>query len=510
MFWNGPLRVVFALLALLLMADAAAAQAPGDHFGPQGPPFTAKGPIAIVGGTLIDATGAPAKENQVVLIDNGLIKAVGPAGSITIPENAHRIDATGMSVMPGLISSNQHVQLNPLYPAPAADLPIDELRARWERNFAEMPKRAFIYLMQGITSMRQTSGPLKRLLPLKRRIDAGELPGPRIFVGGALLSSPVKFDLYIHKNRTPPEAVEWLRNEFAFLVVDDIDKDLEPLMGPEINFWKITFGEEPFDGHNDFTDEEVRRIIDKAHKAGKFVDIHANATPEGFKRLLKFDFDTLEHPFYVNYLWDEAAIAALAKKGIVVDTLLRLRIAAADQASDPHRFNEVKYFASMDPDEYRMLMRYRDKFLHLQRNPTLRGLSVYDKRASLSDEFGQAGPSYEDMQKDAEIARQNMRRFIRAGVKFSTGTDSPTFMNFLQENPYALEMGYMVEMGLSPMEAIIASTRNGAEVLGMLDKLGTIEPGKIADVIIVPGNPLQSMDVMQRVAVVIKDGVRYK
>jgi imidazolonepropionase-like amidohydrolase len=71
-------------------------------------------------------------------------------------------------------------------------------------------------------------------------------------------------------------------------------------------------------------------------------------------------------------------------------------------------------------------------------------------------------------------------------------------------------MGYMVELGLSPMEAIIAATRNGAEMLGLGKQLGTIEAGKLADVIVVAGDPLQDMGVMKRVAIVIKDGVRYK
>jgi imidazolonepropionase-like amidohydrolase len=103
-----------------------------------------------------------------------------------------------------------------------------------------------------------------------------------------------------------------------------------------------------------------------------------------------------------------------------------------------------------------------------------------------------------------------MRRFIGAGVKFSMGTDAPTFLNFLQDDPNATELAYMVELGMSPMEAIIAGTRNGAEALGMLDLLGTIEEGKIADVIVLDGDPLKSMEAMKRIVIVVKDGIRYK
>ncbi|MEI9849902.1 MAG: amidohydrolase family protein [Sphingomonas sp.] len=488
---------------------AAPAPVPAD-FGPSAPPYAAKQPIAIIGGTLIDATGAPPKTGYTVLIDGGKIVKVAPSAEVVIPADARRIDASGMTVMPGLISSNQHIQLNPLHPAPAADLPLDELRARWEANFAEMPHKAFVYLMQGVTTMRQTSGPWKRILPVKKRIDAGEIPGPRILLGGALLMSPAFFKHYITENRTPPGSIDWLRNDFAYFVLDDVEKDTDAIMGADFTYWKLLLSDEVFDGKNDFTDAQIERIIAKAHAAGKGVDIHANATQEGFKRLLKFDFDTLEHPFESDFLLDEATIAGFAKKGIIVDTLLRVRVAGAEHAMDPHRFDETDYVMSMKPDDYRTLMAYRDKMLFNKGNPDHRGLPIYDRRASQSNMFGTNGPSYNDQIKATETARENMRRFIRHKVKFATGTDATAFLNFQQDDPNATEMGYMVEMGMSPMDAIIATTRIGAEASGMLDRLGTIEPGKIADVIVVAGDPLKSMDAMKRVAIVIKDGIRYK
>jgi imidazolonepropionase-like amidohydrolase len=479
-------------------------------FGPQQPPFQHSTPIAIVGGKLIDATGAPPRSGQTLLIDRGKIVRIGPIGSVEIPKEAMRFDAEGMTVMPGLIASNQHIQLNPLYPAPVADLPIAELRARWEGNFSQMPRKAYVYLMQGITSMRQTSGPWKRLLPVKKQIDAGELPGPRIFLGGALITSPEHFADYIKLNKTPPDAVSWLRNEFAHVVLDDIERDSEQLLGKDFNFWKLYLAERPFDGTNDFTDAQLRHIIEKAHKAGKIIDVHANDSLEGYARLLKFDINTLEHPFSHKFLHDEKTIEGFAKKGVIVDTLLRVRVAAAELLADPDRFDEIDYIMSTTPDEYRILMRYRDKMRFLKNNPTVKGLSLYDKRGSESTMFGQTGPSYGDQMKARENARENMRRFIKHKVKFSMGTDSTSFLNFQQENPCAREMADMVELGMTSMESIIASTRNGAEALGMLETLGTLEKGKIADVIVVAGDPLSSMNAMKRVAVVIKDGVRYK
>jgi predicted amidohydrolase YtcJ len=125
-------------------------------------PYRPGRPIALVGGLLIDATGAAAHPDHSVVISGERIVDVGPRASVKIPDGAEVIDVSGMTIMPGLINSNQHIQLNPLYPAPTANLPLANIKARWEHNWAQQPRRAWVYLMQGITSLRQTSGPAKQ------------------------------------------------------------------------------------------------------------------------------------------------------------------------------------------------------------------------------------------------------------------------------------------------------------------------------------------------------------
>jgi imidazolonepropionase-like amidohydrolase len=119
-------------------------------------------------------------------------------------------------------------------------------------------------------------------------------------------------------------------------------------------------------------------------------------------------------------------------------------------------------------------------------------------------------PSYNVLMEQMRASPENMKRFIKAGGTFSMGTDTGAFFGFQQEDPNANEMMYFVEAGMPPMVGIQAGTRNGAEALGLLNDLGTIERGKLADVIVVAGNPLQNMAASKRVAYVIKGGVRYK
>jgi imidazolonepropionase-like amidohydrolase len=505
------------LPALLLLLGGAFAGAADDApvFGPAEPPFEPTYPIAIVGGTVIDATGAPPKLDYTVVIEGERITRVGRSEDVDVPEGAQVIDADGMTVMPGIINSNQHLQLNPLYPAPTADLPMEVLRGRWEETFARMPYRAWVYLMQGVTSMRQTSGPSARILPVKRKIDAGELAGPRIFLGGALFMSDEHFEYYVRENRTPEGAIAWLRDEFAYNVIDDVEEDTEPFVGPEYNYWKLYMSDLPYDGENDFTDEELRYIIDKAHRLGKKIDVHAGPHNEGLRRILQFDIDTLEHPFYGHELIEEDVIRGFVEKGVIIDTLLRVMVTGAEHAESPHRFNDTRYIMSMEPKEYRILMRYRDRMLYNKRHPDASGLPIYQSAAERTDTdggdtFGLRGPSYNDMQKRRLTSIANMSRFIREGARFSLGTDTPSFLNFQQEDPNAVEYGYMVQYGMNPMDAIIAATRNGAEALGLEDELGTIENGKLADVIVVAGNPLADPSALKNVYSVIKGGVRYK
>jgi imidazolonepropionase-like amidohydrolase len=491
---------------------------------PKAPPYLPDVPIAIVGGLLIDATGAPPRHDQTVLIEGERITAVGPIEQVRVPAGAEIIDASGMTVMPGLINSNQHIQLNPLYPSPVANLPLANIKARWESNWAHQPDRAFVYLMQGVTSLRNTSGPAKQILPVKQRIDRGEIPGPRLFLGAALFMSDESFADYVKRQNTPVDAVSFMRDEFAYRVVSDIDRGTAPYEGPEFNYWKLLMSDAKFDGKNDFTDDELRAFIAKARSLGKKVDVHCGGHNEGLRRMLAFDVDTLEHPFYGEELIDEDIILGYVKKNVIVATLLSVMINGAERAADPHRFDETAYIMSMDAKEYRTLMQYRDRMVTNLRNPDKPALPTYDGAnppdfpdvhrgdASGSGNIVESGrgPSFNEMQKRLRTSKENMRRFIKAGAKFSMGTDTGAFFGFQQEDPNAIEMMYMVEMGMSPMAVIEASTKNGAEALGLLNDLGTIEKGKLADVIVVAGNPLQNMGAMKRVAYVVKGGVRYK
>lgn len=333
---------IWSSVAALAVTAVAVTNSQAPLSGPQAPPYKPGRPIAIVGGLLIDATGAPPRWDQTVVIQGERITAIGPREQVKPPAGAEIIDATGMTIMPGLINSNQHIQLNPMYPAPTANLPLAAFQKRWEANWAKQPRRAFGYLMQGVTSMRNTSGPATRILPIKQAIDRGEIPGPRLFLGAALLQSEVSFRRYVQQQGTPADAVDFVRNEYAYAVLSDLDRDTKPYEGPEFNYWKLLMSGEPWDGRNDFTDDQIRFLIDKAHRLGKTVDVHCGASNAGLRRMAAFDVDTLEHPFYRQELIEWDVIDAYVKRGVIVDTLLIQMISEARRAADPHGFDETR------------------------------------------------------------------------------------------------------------------------------------------------------------------------
>ena len=154
--------------------------------------------------------------------------------------------------------------------------------------------------MQGVTSLRQTSGPAKQILPFKQAIERGEIPGPRIFLGGALFMSDEHFAHYAKERGIPADAMDWMRTQFAYHVIRDVDADTDAYLGPDFNYWKLYMSDEIFDGKNDFTDAELAFMIEKAHKHGKMVDVHAGGHNAGMRRMLAFDVETLEHPFQAD------------------------------------------------------------------------------------------------------------------------------------------------------------------------------------------------------------------
>jgi imidazolonepropionase-like amidohydrolase len=214
----------------------------------------------------------------------------------------------------------------------------------------------------------------------------------------------------------------------------------------------ITQGVEP--GSPQFTLEELKAGAEEAHKAGRKIAAHAQGN-EGIKNSLRAGFDTIEHGIFLD---DEAIGLLLEKRATLVPTL-----------SAP--------FNIMEKGEKSGIPAF-----------------IIEKTRKV---------------KDAHV--DSIKKAYKAGVTIASGADTGTPFNGHGENLRELEL--LVGIGLSPMEAIVSATRVAAETLGLGSRLGTIEPGRLADLIVLEGDPLKDIAELQRkekIVVVMKDGQFYK
>lgn len=400
--------------------------------------------IAIVGAAVIDATGAPPIEDGVVLVEENKIATTGKRGKVPIPPRASVIDATGRFLLPGLVDCHVHVYYPGFVSTPPRGLEQAYAGVVAMRNLR-------CALRSGVTTVRDLgSGYIG--LALKTAIERGLVSGPRVLAAGAGICitgghGSGQVEWCSAQEADSPEAVRRAvrRDRKA-------GADLIKLLSSN--------------RHGDFVEftlDELKAGVDEAHRLGMQVAVHAS-TYSATRLAALAGADTIEHGIAI----DGETAAVMAEKGIsLVPTLWVLH----------DIFNEAKALK----DKYEKSGEYRH---HPDRERIEGTLKVYTGIV-------------QDIPKTMEIIR-------KYEVRVATGTD-----NIRASRPFAMlhkEIEFLTQYGFSNMEAIQAATRVGAEALGLADKLGTIEPGKIADLIMVDRDPLQDITALGEVSWVMKDG----
>jgi imidazolonepropionase-like amidohydrolase len=400
---------------------------------------------AILGGTLIDGTGRPPVRDAAILVEGGTIRAVGPRLGLTVPENAEVVDATGRTVLPGMVDSHVHVYTTGFSPvAPKGDeLAYGGVVAANNLRTA---------LQAGVTTARDVaSGHVG--LAMRTAIERGVWIGPRLYVCGRGIcmtgghgSGGVRGGLGVHEVNGAAAIRAAIREERK----------------AGVNLIKIlTSHRSP---HPEYTQAELNAAVDEAHRLGLRIAVHA-ATFATTRMAVEAGFDTIEHGIEI----DADTAAGMAEKGIIlVSTLWVLH------------------------DIYRETQEIK---------------ATYERIGEYAHH-----PNYAWLEETLQVYRhihatlpETMRIVREHKVRIAAGTD-----NVRASAPFvsmAEEAEYLVEFGLTPMEAIEAVTRVGAEAIGEEDRFGTVEPGKLADLILVDGDPLSEIAALKRVSWVMKEGV---
>ncbi len=400
-------------------------------------------------GRLLDVKSGAWRERVSIVIEDGTIKSVGP-----MTAGADHIDLSTRSCLPGLIDMHVHLT-SETQPA------VDAYRDRLTADPADMAYRSVKYaartLMAGFTTVRDLGAEQALNVSLKRAIASGAIPGPRMFTAGkSIATTGGHADPTNNLSHFLGEAIGTPGPSEG--VIDSPEQGRQAVRArykEGADLIKVTatggvLSQAPNGQNSQYTDDELRAIVATARDYGFRVAAHAHGA-EGIKRALRAGVDSIEH----GTLMDDESLALFKKTGgWYVPTISAGRY-VADKAKDPG------YYSAL----------------------------VRPKAAAI-------GP-----QLQATFARAH-----KAGVKIAFGTDAGVFPH--GEN--AKEFGYMVEAGMSPIDAIRAATVQAALLLDQPTRLGMVAPGFAADIVAVDGDPLRDVKLLEQVKFVMKDGVVYK
>jgi imidazolonepropionase-like amidohydrolase len=449
----------------LFLASAGFGQ---GRFQPGVTPFvTVNGPVALQHVRVIDGTGAAPNEDQTVVIVNGKIAAVGPAASTSAPAGARAIDLTGHTVIPGLVGMHEHL----FYPS-GGGIPI------YAEQAFSFPR---LYLASGVTTAR-TAGSLEPYtdLNMKRLIDAGRMPGPRMYITGPYLEGPGSIaGPQMHELTGPEDAVR------------------------TVEYWAAE-GATSFKAYMNITRAELAAAVEAAHKHG--IKVTGHLCSIGFREAAAIGIDNLEHGLLVDTEFHPGKQPDVCPpQGQTRGELARLDLASAplkEMIADlvSHHVaitSTLAVFEAFDGARPPMEQRFLDAV-----SPEA-AVSYLSSRARAAS--GPESVSAQALKK--ELAFEYA--FVKAGGLLIAGADPTGNGGALAGFADQRNIELLVEGGFTAVEAIQIATSNGAKFLGELDHFGTVSVGKQADLVVIEGNPAARIADIRRVKLVFRDGAGY-
>ncbi len=407
----------------------------------------ASGSTVILGATLIDGTGHDPLSNAAILIEGERIRAVGTRAAMTIPQGARVIEAEGMTLLPGLIDCHVHLAMR------TGMSMTERVMTPPSLNLLYAVPNSRATLEAGITTVRDAGG---TPAGVKMAVERGLFPGPRMLVAVTILSQtgghadnymPCCVDLPMMRYPDVPHSV--------VDGVDEMRKKVREVLRAGADWIKLCTSGGVLSTADDpqspqFTVEEISVAVYEAGTHFKRAMAHAQSTV-GIKNALKAGIASIEHGIWL----DDEAIDMMKARGVyLVPTLVAPRDVIAFAEANPGALPEV----------------------------------VFQKARAVVEDHS-----------------ASIRKAIEAGVKIAMGTDSgvgPHGRN-------ARELGLMVDHGMTPMQSIVASTSEAARLLRLDKDLGTLEEGKLADLLLVQDDVLANITAVEdqgKLALVMKAG----
>ena len=402
--------------------------------------------LAIVGGTLIDGTGAAPVADAAVVIHEGRIVAAGPRAKVKIPRKAYIVDAHGKTVLPGLWDMHAHFE-----------------QVEWGP----------IYLAAGVTTVRDCGNEFEFITAVRDAIAQGRGLGPRLLMAG-IVDGTGPLTIGVNRVDTPEQAREWVDRYHA------------------AGFQQMKI-------YSSVKLEEVKAVADEAHKVGMTVTGHV---PEGLNafQTIEAGQDQINH---VQYIVDimHAPLPANASRAD------RAKAAASIDVDSPEAQKALAFLRQHHTVVDPTLAIFEFFTATTAKPPASFEPGVNKVAPELAEQLTDVEPPNERSELTEKMFEKDVAAvgaLHRAGIPIVAGTDQTVPGYSLHR-----ELELYVQAGFTPMEAIQAATIVPARVMGMDHDLGTVEKGKRADLILINGDPLQDIHASRNVEWVITNGILY-
>jgi imidazolonepropionase-like amidohydrolase len=422
---------------------------------------------------VIDGTGAAPREDQTIVMSGGKIQSLGASATTKAPANAQALDLSGYTVLPGLVGMHDHMFF-----------PMGGSPPMYSNMGSSFPR---LYLALGVTTIRTTGSVAPYTdLEIKRLIDSGQMIGPKMHVTAPYLEGMGAFTPVMHQLTGADDARRM------------------------VNYWADA-GATSFKAYMNITRDELRAVVEEAHKRGLKVTGHLCSV--GYREAVEIGIDNLEHGLFPDseFVPDKKADQC-PPGGAVNASLIQLDL------NSPAARETIRTLVAKNVAITSTLPVFEAAGAPLAQsgigaasallNPRVLSVMSTDARVR----YLQARARVSSASNYVALLRKAMdfeRAFVQAGGLLIAGLDPTGNGGIVAGFGDLREVELLVEAGFTPTEAIKIASFNGAKFLGEDARIGSVAVGKQADLMVVKGNPAANISDIEKVEIVFKDGVGY-